>query len=236
MGDLTGEADKGALRLDFDRRLLLRPVFSVCLIIVGILSAAGFAKPALAGNGVAGSPVLGQIGVLDRVAYAVDEAESSHGANAKMWRSDLDGPQGPMQVSAAAAADVGGGDRFDEMANRALGRAYLAHMFRRYGSWRDAVAAYNWGPGRMDDWISGGRPFDKLPPAVARYRAHVMVASGMEIGAIGDGFFDAVVARMARLRMLAKRQMIERRRHGGRADPVELLYSEIMRSTATTLR
>jgi hypothetical protein len=213
-----------------------RPVFPVCLIIVGILSAAGFAKPALAGNGGAGPLVLGQIGVLDRVAYAVDEAESSHGANAKMWRSDLDGPQGPMQVSAAAAADVGGGDRFDETANRALGRAYLAHMFRRYGSWPDAVAAYNWGPGRMDDWISGGRPFDKLPPAVARYRAHVMVASGTEIGAIGDGFFDAVVARLARLRMLAKRQMIERRRRGGRADPVELLYSEIMRSTATTLR
>ena len=212
-----------------------RRVFELCLIIVGILSAAGFAKPALAGNGGAGSLVPGQIGVLDRVAYAVDGAESSHGANAQMWRSDLDRPQGPMQVSAAAAADVGGGDRFDETANRALGRAYLAHMFHRYGSWPDAVAAYNWGPGRMDDWISGGRLFDKLPPAVARYRAHVMVASGMEIGPISDAFFDSVLARLARLRMLAKRQMTERRRRG-RADSVELLYSEIMRSSATTLR
>ena len=213
-----------------------RRVFELCLIIVGILSAAGFAKPALAGNGGAGSLVPGQIGVLDRVAYAVDGAESSHGANAQMWRSDLDRPQGPMQVSAAAAADVGGGDRFDETANRALGRAYLFHMFRRYGSWPDAVAAYNWGPGRMDDWISGGRPLDKLPPAVARYRTRVMVASGMEIGPISDAFFDSVLARLARLRMLAKRQRIERRRRGGRADPVELLYSEIMRSSATTLR
>jgi len=213
-----------------------RRVFELCLIIVGILSAAGFAKPALAGNGGAGSLVPGQIGVLDRVAYAVDGAESSHGANAQMWRSDLDRPQGPMQVSAAAAADVGGGDRFDETANRALGRAYLFHMFRRYGSWPDAVAAYNWGPGRMDDWISGGRPFDKLPPAVARYRTRVMVASGMEIGPIGEGFFDSVIARLARLRMLAKRQMTERRRRGGRADSVEQLYSEIMRSTATSLR
>jgi len=213
-----------------------RPFFPVCLIIVGILSAAGVAKPALAGNGGAGSLVPGQIGVLDHVAYAVDGAESSHGANAQMWRSDLDGPQGPMQVSAAAAADVGGGDRFDETANRALGRAYLAQMFHRYGSWPDAVAAYNWGPGRMDDWISGGRPFDKLPPAVARYRARVMVASGMEIGPISDAFFDSVLARLARLRMLAKRQMTERRRRGGRADSVELLYSEIMRSTATSLR
>jgi Transglycosylase SLT domain len=209
-----------------------RPVFPVCLIIIGILSAAGFTNPALAGNAGAGAVVPAQIGVLDRVAYAVDGAESSHGTNGKMWRSDLDGPQGPMQVSAAAAADVGGGDRFDETANRALGRAYLAHMFRRYGSWPDAVAAYNWGPSRMDDWISGGRPLEKLPAGVARYRARVMIASGLEIGA----FFDSVVARLARLRMFAKTQMTERRRRSGRADPVELLYSEIMRSTATTLR
>ena len=35
-----------------------------------------------------------------------------------------------MQVSAAAAADVGGGDRFDETENRELGRSYLAHIMR----------------------------------------------------------------------------------------------------------
>ena len=82
-------------------------------------------------------------GILDRIAYGVDGAESSHGGDPGMWRSEPNGPQGPMQVSAAAAADVGGGDRFDETENRAIGRAYLAHMFRRYGSWPDAIAAYN---------------------------------------------------------------------------------------------
>src|SRR5215472_15457624 len=50
---------------------------------------------------------------LDRMAVAVDAIESAHGANPAMWRADPFGPQGPMQVSAAAAADVGGGDRFD---------------------------------------------------------------------------------------------------------------------------
>jgi len=86
-----------------------------------------------------------------------------------------------MQVSAAAAADVGGGDRFDEQQNRALGRAYLAQMYRRYGSWFDAVTAYNWGPGKMDSWISGGRPFDKLPLAVEQYRIRVLLGSGLGI-------------------------------------------------------
>ena len=111
---------------------------------------------------------------LDRVAFAVDGAESSHGADLRMWRPEPGGPQGPMQVSAAAAFDVGGGDRFSLAENRALGRAYLARMYRRYGNWQDAIAAYNWGPGNLDAWIGAGRAVDKLPLAVERYRNRVL--------------------------------------------------------------
>src|ERR1043166_3912544 len=80
---------------------------------------------------------------LDRIAYAVDGAESSHGTNPAMWRPNPAGPQGPMQVSEKAARDVGGGDRFDVAQNRIIGRAYLALLYRRYGNWLDAVSAYN---------------------------------------------------------------------------------------------
>src|ERR1700755_2852907 len=79
-----------------------------------------------------------------------------------------------MQVSAAAAFDVGGGDRFDLAENRMLGRAYLAQMYRRYGNWPDAVAAYNWGPGNLDIWIGGGRAANRLPLEVERYRSRVL--------------------------------------------------------------
>jgi hypothetical protein len=113
-------------------------------------------------------------GELDRIAFAVDGVESRHGADPRMWRPELDGPQGPMQVGAAAALDVGGGDRFDLAQNRALGRAYLAQMFVRYGNWPDALAAYNWGPGNMDLWIADGRRATQLPLDVARYVARVM--------------------------------------------------------------
>ena len=164
-------------------------------------------------------------GVLDRIAYGVDGAELSHGGDPGMWRREPDGPQGPMQVSAAAAADVGGGDRFDETENRALGRAYLAHMFRRYGSWPDALAAYNWGPGHLDEWIGGGRPADKFPAAVERYRTRVLVTSGLAACA------NLRLARLEKLRIEAKRQLAERRRGGRGPDAVELLYAEIMRST-----
>jgi hypothetical protein len=118
---------------------------------------------------------------LDRVAFAVDGAESSHGADPRMWRPEISGPQGPMQVSAAAAADLGGGDRFDSVVNRQLGRAYLAHLYRRYGNWPDAIAAYNWGPGNMDSWITSGRPISSLPLEVERYRNRVLREVGFDV-------------------------------------------------------
>ena len=113
-------------------------------------------------------------GELDRVAFAVDGVESGHGSNLAMWRPELDGPQGPMQVSAAAAFDVGGGDRFDLRQNRLLGRAYLARLYQSYGNWPDAIAAYNWGPGNLDQWIAAGRPVDRLPLETARYLLRVL--------------------------------------------------------------
>ena len=177
--------------------------------------------------GIIGTAQLASAGhILDNIAYGVDGAESSHGGDPKMWRPELpDGPQGPMQVSAAAAADVGGGDRFDETENRALGRAYLAHMFRRYGSWPDAIAAYNWGPGHLDEWIGGGRPADKFPAVVERYRTRVLGTAGLAAWA------NLRLERLERLRMLAKREMAERRRGGRGPDAVQLLYADIMRST-----
>ena len=116
---------------------------------------------------------------LDRVAFAVDGAESSHGEDLTMWRPDPSAPQGPMQVSGPAAADVGGGDRFDSMENRAIGRAYLAQLYRRYKNWPDAIAAYNWGMGNVDNWVRAGRPADKFLIGVAAYLRRVLHDSGM---------------------------------------------------------
>lgn len=157
----------------------------------------------------------GGAAALDRIAFAIDGVESSHGTDPKMWGLNPDAPQGPMQVSAAAAEDAGGGDRFDERQNRALGRAYLALMYKRYGSWPDAIAAYNWGPGNMDSWIGGGRPYDKLPPAVERYRIRVLGSSFAARG-LGMG------------RQQPRRQVPDP--HDGRA-AVERLYVEIMRAS-----
>ena len=117
---------------------------------------------------------------LDRVASAVDGAESSHGKDIGMWRPDHSAPQGPMQVSEAAATDVGGGgDRFDLTQNRAIGRAYLAQLYGRYRNWPDAIAAYNWGLGKMNAWVKAGRPPDRFLVGVATYLRRVLHDSGL---------------------------------------------------------
>src|SRR5579872_2506710 len=106
---------------------------------------------------------------LDRIAFAVEGAESSHGRDRLMWQPNPRGPQGPMQVTHAASIDVGGGDRFDPADNRRLGRAYLAGLFQRYGNWPDAVIAYNWGPANVDRWIATGRPAASLSAPIQAY-------------------------------------------------------------------
>lgn len=117
---------------------------------------------------------------IDRIADAVEGAESSHGRDKLMWRADPRGPQGPMQVTHLAAIDVGGGNRFDLEENRQLGRAYLARMYERYGNWRDTLLAYNWGPGNLDLWIRAGRPEDWLSAGMSSYVRRVLSESEAE--------------------------------------------------------
>ena len=123
---------------------------------------------------------------LDRVATAVGGAESSYGTDLNMWRPDPSGPQGPMQVSEAAALDVGGGDRFDLAQNRAIGRVYLAQLYGRCGNWPDAIAAYNWGLGRVDAWVRAGRPLGQFLPSVGAYLRRVLRDSGLCEGSEGS--------------------------------------------------
>jgi hypothetical protein len=154
-------------------------------LIVGLLLGQALNVPALAREHIrAAGPTAvrsdtagrttGTGSSLDHIANAVDGAESSHGQDPGMWRPDPSGPQGPMQISASAASDVGGGDRFDLTQNRVMGRAYLEQLHRRYRNWPDAIAAYNWGLGKMDSWIKAGRLPDQILPDVVVYVQRVI--------------------------------------------------------------
>ena len=47
---------------------------------------------------------------------------------------------------------------FDPIANVRLGVAYLRQLWDRYDNLSAALAAYNWGPGRIDRRIAAGGP------------------------------------------------------------------------------
>lgn len=68
-----------------------------------------------------------------------------------------------------------GGDPYDPRANIHAGAAYLRLMWDRYGDIAAMLAAYNAGPGRVDDWRSSGR---RLPSETIAYVAQIAPAIG----------------------------------------------------------
>lgn len=77
------------------------------------------------------------------------------------------GAIGLMQVLPSTGAEVaerlqlawhGGQTLFDPETNVRIGIAYLKELQKRYGSVSVALAAYNWGPGRIDRRLRVGHP------------------------------------------------------------------------------
>ena len=151
----------------------LPALLGVCLALAAVPKA-GAGAPPCPGAALPGLPSVPDSLRLDRLAVAVEGAESNYGRDAAMWREDPAAAQGPMQVTSGAANDVDGGNRFDLAANRIIGRIYLGLMYRRYGDWPDAIAAYNWGPGHMDAWIMAGCRANALPRPVIHYLVRVL--------------------------------------------------------------
>ena len=102
---------------------------------------------------------------LDRVAFAVDGAESSHGTDLRMWRPELSGPQGPMQVSPprrliSAAATGSTWSRTDNWA-AAISRACTGDM--AIGRMRSRHTT-----GVQATWMRGSAPGAPAPASRSR--------------------------------------------------------------------
>jgi soluble lytic murein transglycosylase-like protein len=67
---------------------------------------------------------------------------------------------GEMLAREAGLAWTGPQMLFDPRVNIRFGTRYLATLHARYGSWKRALAAYNWGPGAIDKRLAEG---DTLP-------------------------------------------------------------------------
>lgn len=106
-------------------------------------------------------------GVDKKILASMLYQESRFNPNAKSNK----GAQGIAQLLAGTASEVGVTNRLDPEQSIFGGARYLSRMFDRFGDWRLALAAYNWGPGNVAK-VNGD--FSKLPPSVKRYATEIL--------------------------------------------------------------
>lgn len=178
---LCGRSDRAAP--PHIRAWSVRPVFAAVLVAGMALS---IAHPGLAQDTAA--PIA-----VDRYAAEIAEAARRFGLpsswiDAVLWRESRGDPaaispksaRGLMQIMPATWDALAtryrlGSNPFDPRANVHAGAAYLREMYDRYGDLALALAAYNAGPGRVDEWLRTGRP---LPRETRDYVADILPRIG----------------------------------------------------------
>lgn len=117
-----------------------------------------------------------RFGIPEAWIWAVMRVESAGNARA-VSRA---GAMGLMQIMPGTWAQLRarhgfGTDPFDVRDNIMAGAAYLREMHDRYGNASAMLAAYNAGPGRYEDYLTGGRP---LPAETVAYLARLGSVTG----------------------------------------------------------
>ena len=152
-------------------------------------------------------------GVPEATIRAVMQTESSNRPDAVSPK----GAAGLMQLMAPTYQEIAkreglGSDRFDPTSNIYAGTAYLRQNFDQFGNWRDALGAYNAGPGRWSD-VKAGRA--SVPAETRNYIPKVQAGAG-EQGAVVN--FNDVLNRYAGTMRpsaaLTEEQLLEQTRGG----------------------
>jgi len=120
------------------------------------------------------------LGINPEWGMRVQHAETGNEPNAANAVSSA-GAIGAMQLMPGTAAGLTNPDGtlinpHDPMQNINGGLQYLGQLKQRYGSPVIATAAYNAGPGRVDDWLAGKKP---LPNETINYVGRVFGADGV---------------------------------------------------------
>lgn len=117
---------------------------------------------------------------FESLVEAVRHVESRgrrYAADAKTLLTSHKGAQGEMQVMPKTQRSPGFGVEPakpgdpEEIAR--VGRDYLKAMLDKYGDRDHALAAYNWGPGKVDKWLAQGADPAKLPEETRNYLVKV---------------------------------------------------------------
>jgi hypothetical protein len=105
---------------------------------------------------------------------------------------------GLTQLLPSTAAGLGV-NPYDPYQNIEGGAKYLSQMIGKYGREDYALAAYNWGPGNVDNWISRGASYAGLPNETQNYLYKILGpdfnpdANRAGVGAPGSYDMDALM-------------------------------------------
>ena len=123
---------------------------------IGFDTDLGRRQDAVTGNNIQWDIPGSTDGLLD----AIRKVESSNGANLYSPA----GAVGEYQIMANTGRELGlrvdsqVDERLNPEKSRAAASIYISRMLKKYdGNLDDALMAYNWGPGNVDQWISQGR-------------------------------------------------------------------------------
>lgn len=139
------------------------------------LAGAQYVLQAASGGGSLRVGSLSGGGDLGNLFGLVEAAENRQRADGS-WPVSPKGARGPMQVlpgtfnEMARKYGIAGGID-NETANRAAGQAYLRDMIAKFGDVGLGLAAYNAGPGRVDEHLRTGRA---LPAETQAYVSKIM--------------------------------------------------------------
>ncbi len=132
-------------------------------------------------------------GVDSALVKAVIGAESGGNPNAVSKAGAL----GLMQLMPGTALDLGVTNPTNPEQNVRGGTKYLATLLKRYNGDKPlALMAYNWGMGKVDKWLAGGRKGD-VPAETRKYVRNVMTDYRMQTGG-GAGPAGGSGGRLAR--------------------------------------
>jgi len=165
--------------------LAITGMISILFPAIGAFAAAPAAAASAHPYAADVSEAAQRFGIPEAWVWAVMRAESN-GDPAAVSHA---GAIGLMQIMpgtwAGLTARYGLGDNpWDVRANIHGGAAYLREMVTRYRDLSVALAAYNAGPGRIDDWRLRGRPLPSETIAYVAKIAPVLGTSGVAAPAV----------------------------------------------------
>lgn len=114
-------------------------------------------------------------GLLEAVAYA--ESRFREDIITGQVRSDA-GAVGIMQIVPKWHPELGEAGALDPAQAVPYAARYLRGLFERFGSWRQALAAYNWGQGNLSKAIKAGTP-NKWPAETVAYVNGITANAGL---------------------------------------------------------